>query len=619
MDIVKDTFKMRLFVNGSYYTIENKFIPASPFLSILLDTEMGKELVLDPDYVMDTTIQYFYDKYGKDKMERFFSELLVEERDKYGLNPKNTVLVVDYRYDSSFVPTQEQAEKLYNEFYAKLPNFPDIEKNFVIEGNYTDEAVKSYLSYLRGESFSIGSASTYELFQFMGHVNDMNYPLEFWAIKLRDNWIRDNFYRLELYKDPYFGLVKIPLKRTLALRDKKDYIVEMPRGSFIAGGAALYMSGHSDVLKDLDIFFTNIDAFQEWVDIVVPKKLSSQYQTTRNPIKITDKFVSIHKGIYDYFDGDMRYIRIAFNSLTGQEMVPPKSLQFIFRKYLSPAEIIYGFDLDCVGVLYDGKDLWCTERAKYAIDNKVNWFDPERASPSYIYRLGKYATRGYRLELPLIKENNLNTPKIDNFLDQVSDIYHQDRDTNNPGQVRVYKDLGKDVILTKQEYDTFKSTLDTNEYVPEINLYGNYLISFEHSNEYIFRDLTMFLDQKHSNNFNPKANYLNLGTTHPYGKMIAYASYSGNTEMPLLLEKLDDPSKLILIKYYNIFTSYWRKVDYNPEWESEYKPYDKKYKELKSYVPNWKKQDPMTQVTSTFYPEPINDILEWYQQSPFVL
>lgn len=30
----------------------------------------------------------------------------------------------------------------------------------------------------------------------------------------------------------------------------------------------------------------------------------------------------------------------------------------------------------------------------------------------------------------------------------------------------------------------------------------------------------------------------------------------------------------------------------------------------------WKEQDPMTQVTGTFSPEPIADIKEWYKASP---
>jgi len=618
MDIVKDTYKMRLFVNGLYYTIENEYIPVSPFLSILMDTDLGKELVLDPEYVMNTTIQYFYDKYGNDKMERFFSEILIDERKKYGLSPENTALVVDYRYDSNFVPNQEQAERLYNEFYTKLPNFPDIEKNFVIEGNYTNEAVESYLSYLRGESFTISSASAYELFQFMGHVNDMNYPLEFWAIKLRDNWIRDNFYRLDLWKDPYFGLVKIPLKRTLTLRDTNNNIVEIPKGSYIAGGAALYMSGHSEILKDLDVFFTNTDAYQKWVDIVVPSKINLPYQNYTDNIKITDKFVSVHRGLYDHIDDEnMMYIRIAFNSLTGQEMVSPASLQFIFRKYSSPAEIIYGFDLDCVGILYDGKDLWCTERAKYAIDNKVNWFDPMRASPSYIYRLGKYTTRGYRLELPLIKENNLNMKRIEEFLNDVSTIYHQVNTAYYLFSVKEFKDIGKDVIMTKQDYDNFVTQYNLR--VPKHNLNGNYLISFKNSNYDILIDLIQFLFEKYENNFDPKANYVNLGTEYPYSKMISYQLRSNNKEMNLLLHGMDDPSRLILIKFFNIFTSKWRKLDYDPNWVLNNKPYDEKYKELKSYVPNWKKQDPMTQVTSTFHPEPIDNLLEWYQQSPFIL
>lgn len=71
--------------------------------------------------------------------------------------------------------------------------------------------------------------------------------------------------------------------------------------------------------------------------------------------------------------------------------------------------MVHGFDLDCCGILWDGsyeyKDykvpaLWATERAIYANKHKVNWFDPERASPSYAYRL-----RGYEIMLPMFDKD----------------------------------------------------------------------------------------------------------------------------------------------------------------------------------------------------------------------
>jgi len=68
-----------------------------------------------------------------------------------------------------------------------------------------------YLFFLQGKKFRM-SKDTETLFDFMGHYNKMEYPTYYWAIKLRDNWIRDNMYKFELYKDPYYGLVEVPIK-----------------------------------------------------------------------------------------------------------------------------------------------------------------------------------------------------------------------------------------------------------------------------------------------------------------------------------------------------------------------------------------------------------------------
>ena len=77
-----------------------------------------------------------------------------------------------------------------------------------------------------------------------------------------------------------------------------------------------------------------------------------------------------------------------------------KPKQVVLRLYKRMHEILHGFDVDCCGVGYDGKDIWITQRALYAICNGINTVNFNRLSPSYEYRLAKYGTRGFAVRVP---------------------------------------------------------------------------------------------------------------------------------------------------------------------------------------------------------------------------
>jgi hypothetical protein len=84
---------------------------------------------------------------------------------------------------------------------------------------------------------------------------------------------------------------------------------------------------------------------------------------------------------------------------------------------------VHGFDVDCCGVLFDGEKLWATKRAAYAIHHKINHINPERASPSYYWRLSKYHTRGYDIGIPLLKEEDVD---LSSFKTQLADLFFID-------------------------------------------------------------------------------------------------------------------------------------------------------------------------------------------------
>lgn len=455
---------------------------------------------------------------------------------------------------------------------------------FVLEDD--PEIVQQYVQFLQGLDFEM-SNDVAEFFDFMGHENNMCYPLNYWKVKLKDNWIRDNFYKYELHLDPYYRLVKIPIVNKLNLYKRVDdneepnyhdplhkKKLQMTSIMYIAGGAALWMAGAIDELNDIDVFF------------VCDEDAANKYMYSCEQFYHYDSVSNLWG--YNKVDEDFNY----------------QNIQFIHRLYQSPAQIVYGFDLDCVGILYDGTDLWATERTMYAIQNRVNWFDPIRASPSYTYRLSKYKSRGFDIQLPMFTDNNINREQMDRFLQKITDIFVE--------KVTVSEPIGD--IEDREYSEKFLSVI--SPYLKNVNSdVLNHLYSFI------------------NNRFQNKST---LGSI-----IHAIDNFLEKDTIPS-----DSVSGLILAKYYGVICTKFKRSDYDKEERAKYvystcKSEDEHVNDLNRYFKKdlsledsktfaleiqqqrkdkkivWKVQDPMTQITGTFQPEPIGDIIQWYSQSPF--
>lgn len=80
----------------------------------------------------------------------------------------------------------------------------------VLDYSLNLKALKQYLRYLQGKGFRM-TRRVERIFQYMGHEPRGNKPMELWKAELQDQWTRDNFDRLDLWKDPYYGLVKVKI------------------------------------------------------------------------------------------------------------------------------------------------------------------------------------------------------------------------------------------------------------------------------------------------------------------------------------------------------------------------------------------------------------------------
>lgn len=496
-----------------------------------------------------------------------------------------------------------------------------------------------YLKFLLYEDFEMTKEVEW-LFDYMGHPNTLQYPLDYWKIKLRDNWLRDMYEKMELWHDPYFGLIEIEKKCA-------DHIPVMP-GFVVAGGAALYLATNTEShryrpeISDVDFFAIqpdgDVSALNERIKSITFSSSQGDIGDTAKTV-ISQNALNTYTSYYRYTPSDRFHWRHLGDHLQRMNM----RAQYILRMYRSPSEVVHGFDLDACGILWDGKKLWATERALYALKNKCNWFDPMRASPSYAYRLAKYKMKkGFDIRLPLIRESHFNQEAMNEIrrkmiefllthLSKLADANKSDYRDDDPTDERHFE-----LLVYIHEH--------TGRRLTRVQMSDLYSLGRLYYNTHNCNDGTLYC--------------------YVYQWLQQVSKENGGdqliTEWKAMIPR-DDISILLLAQYHQFYSHTWKKSDYcavesvpveekeeedeevldreygEPddiiEDEQEVKPkpvytiIDAKYRKVegRKYYPlatydtstlSWKTQDPGTQVTSTFTPTPILSLEEHYSQSP---
>ena len=375
--------------------------------------------------------------------------------------------------------------------------------------------IKDYIIFL--ETGIINNYDKY-LYYYMGHENIHDYPDEYFKVRLEDRWIRDNMYKYGLIEEQLYGLVKVKNEHTLDTLIRLNDIKKMFRGCkpIIAGGAVLHLAGGSTVFGDVDVFFAGNDC--DNVSNILRKKMTKFFFNDRCATHKRDNY------------------------------------QVIFRKYRSISEIVHGFDIDCCGFLLYNDEIYCTKRALYSMKNKVNWFDPDRMSPSYVYRLCKYARRGYSIELPSITSTNFNHGLF-------------------------YKNMFIDMNISDQ-------TLDLCEYITigEYSKYYDFLVGLG-----LKPALKTILSVRYMDRFRENV----TSRQHIYARMKHKLDMNKQINM------------LLIAKYLYLYPCFIKS------------DYDNMSKNNRGTIPEWLEQDPMTQITSTFNPEPIDNLHDYYSKSDY--
>lgn len=158
----------------------------------------------------------------------------------------------------------------------------------------------------------------------------------------------------------------------------KDILGINVENVFVAGGS-IFGTLFKAKYKDIDLFIYGLDEEE------TENKIKEIIKAIRKLRTITGVYRSVNA--------------ITIKTTSKYSDVKPVFLevQIILRLYKTPSEVIHGFDIDSCCMGYDGDNVYMTPRCAYSLSVGYNTINFERLSPSYQYRLLKYARKGMKI------------------------------------------------------------------------------------------------------------------------------------------------------------------------------------------------------------------------------
>jgi len=92
------------------------------------------------------------------------------------------------------------------------------------------------------------------------------------------------------------------------------------------------------------------------------------------------------------------------------------------RLFLSPAEVVLGFDIDCCAVGFDGQRVYAMDRWIRAINKGYNLVNQSRRSLTYEVRLFKYSKRGFAVAVPQLDKKRVDPLLFEKHLPHVQGL-----------------------------------------------------------------------------------------------------------------------------------------------------------------------------------------------------
>ncbi|KAI1375583.1 ankyrin [Hypoxylon crocopeplum] len=240
--------------------------------------------------------------------------------------------------------------------------------------------------------------------------------------------------------DPYLNVLPLFTKDTPNVKtrarnleaespsEKEKYIMSLPADKRRENGSPAVVASLSEFRHNFGIFSESSLAEMDWSNVVAAGSsvvncllpVPAQYKQSKRALRqyyhekfcpasdvdlflydlneeqAIEKIKDIEARIRDAILSEVTVVRTK-NAITICSQYPTRHVQIVLRVYKSISEILTGFDIDCSGAAYDGKQVYCTPRALTSYITQVNPIDLSRRSPSYENRLSKYSHRNFEV------------------------------------------------------------------------------------------------------------------------------------------------------------------------------------------------------------------------------
>ncbi|KAI1119584.1 ankyrin repeat protein [Nemania sp. NC0429] len=251
--------------------------------------------------------------------------------------------------------------------------------------------------------------------------------------------------------DPYLNVLPLFTGDTSAIRtrardldsetqDQKDkYIMSLPDDKRRPHGSPAVVESLKEFRHNFGVFSESSLSDMDWDNVVaagssvvncllpVPPEYKKSKRSLRqyyhekfcpasdvdlflyglNEEQAIQKIKDIETRVRDAILSEVTVVRTK-NAITICSQYPTRHIQIVLRVYKSISEILTGFDIDCSGAAYDGKQVYTTPRALASYITQVNPIDLSRRSPSYENRLSKYSHRNFEVYWPELDRSRVD-------------------------------------------------------------------------------------------------------------------------------------------------------------------------------------------------------------------
>ncbi|KAI1318143.1 ankyrin repeat protein [Xylariaceae sp. FL0255] len=195
--------------------------------------------------------------------------------------------------------------------------------------------------------------------------------------------------------------------------EKEKYVMALPDEKRRPNGSPAIVASLKEFRHNFNIFSESALSEINWDDIVAAGfsvvncllPVPGEYMKSKRALReyyhekfcpasdAIEKTKEIETAVRDAILSEVTVVRTK-NAITICSQYPTRHVQVVLRVYKSVSEILTGFDIDCAGAAYDGK--------------QINPIDLSRRSPSYESRLSKYSHRNFEVHWPELERSRID-------------------------------------------------------------------------------------------------------------------------------------------------------------------------------------------------------------------